>query len=96
MLMSKKRKNKFIANLKKWKTSKTTLFIAIWMCTIYTVVNCIFGIVNTKYGSVFYFDSTQTSEWFEFWKWVVISGGAITVTKIAKTKNNNDMEEPKG
>ena len=42
----------------------------------------------------FYFDATQTSEWFEFWKWVVITGGGITVAKTFKgTEYSTGSEE---
>ena len=96
---------RFINCIKRWKTRKTVLFTAIVMCVLYTFTNCLFGILNAKYGVVFSFDSTQTTEWFGFWKWVVISGGAITVAKVAKGSTNSDgdessqnstKEEPKG
>ena len=79
--------------VKKWKTRKTVLFTAIVMCVLYTVCNCLFSILNTQYGFVFSFDSTQTTEWFEFWKWVVISGGSITIAKVMKGNTNSDSDE---
>ena len=80
-------------SIKQWKTRKTVLYTAILMCVVYTVCNCLFGIVNAEYGTVFSFDSTLTAEWFEFWKWVVISGGSITVAKVMKGNTNSDSDE---
>ena len=98
MSMAKRRRKprlfKRIQNsIKRWKTRKTVLYTAIMMCIGYTVCNCLFGIVNAEYGTVFSFDSTLTTEWFEFWKWVVISGGSITVAKVLKGKTNSDGNE---
>lgn len=80
-------------SVKQWKTRKTVLFTAIVMCVLYTVCNCLFGVLNANYGTVFSFDSTLTAEWFEFWKWVVISGGSITVAKVMKGNTNSDSDE---
>lgn len=66
------------------KTRNITLFLAITMVILYTLANCIFGFIGMKFSTLFYFDATQTSEWFEFWKWVVITGGGITVAKTFK------------
>jgi hypothetical protein len=89
-----KSKIKRIINaIKKWKTRKTVLYTAIVMCVLYTACNCLFGIVNAQYGTVFSFDSTLTTEWFSFWKWVVISGGSITVAKVMKGNTNSDRDE---
>jgi hypothetical protein len=63
------------------KTRNITLFLAMAMVILYTLANCVFGFIGMQYSTVFYFDATQTSEWFEFWKWVVITGGGITVAK---------------
>lgn len=84
---------KIINSVKQWKTRKTVLYMAIVMCVLYTVCNCLFGIFNTQYGMVFSFDSTLTTEWFEFWKWVVISGGSITIAKVMKGNTNSDGDE---
>ena len=81
---------------KKRKTRRTVLYIAIGMVIAYTVVNCLFGMINAHYQTVFYFDSTQTSEWFEFWKWVVVTGAIITCTKTAKGNTNSDNDESEG
>lgn len=80
-------------SVKQWKTRKTVLFTAIVMCVLYTVCDCLFGVLNANHGMVFSFDSTLTSEWFEFWKWVVISGGSITVAKVMKGNTNSDSDE---
>lgn len=80
-------------SVKQWKTRKTVLYTAIVMCVLYTVCNCLFGVLNAQYGMVFSFDSTLTAEWFEFWKWVVISGGSITVAKVMKGNTNSDSDE---
>ena len=85
----KKKKKEF----SKWKTSKTTLFMAIWACIIYTVVNCLYSILNTNLGMVFSFDPTLTSEWFEFWKWVVISGGTLSIVKVVKQPKKEVNED---
>ena len=84
---------KIINSVKQWKTRKTVLYTAIVMCVLYTACNCLFGIFNTQYGMVFSFDSTLTTEWFEFWKWVVISGGSITIAKVVKGNTNSDGDE---
>lgn len=84
---------RIVNSVKQWKTRKTVLYTAILMCVLYTICNCLFGIFNTKYGMVFSFDSTLTAEWFEFWKWVVISGGSITVAKVMKGNTNSDSDE---
>lgn len=75
------------------KTRNIALFTAMGMVVIYTIANCVFGWLNTQNGMVFQFDATQTSEWFEFWKWVVITGGSITVAKTVKGKTNSDKDE---
>ena len=80
-------------SVKQWKTRKTVLYTAIVMCVLYTVCNCLFGVLNAQYGMVFSFDSTLTAAWFEFWKWVVISGGSITVAKVMKGNTNSDSDE---
>lgn len=82
-----------IQAVKRWKTRKTVLYTAIVMCVLYTACNCLFGMFNTQYGMVFSFDSTLTTEWFGFWKWVVISGGSITVAKVIKGNTNSDGDE---
>ena len=84
---------RIVNSVKQWKTRKTVLYTAIVMCVLYTVCNCLFGILNVRYGTVFSFDSTLTAEWFEFWKWVVISGGSITVAKVMKGNTNSDSDE---
>lgn len=84
---------KIAKSIKKWKTRKTVLYTAILMCVFYTVCNCLFSVLNTEYGTVFSFDSTLTTEWFTFWKWVVISGGSITVAKVMKGNTNSDGDE---
>ena len=75
------------------KTRNIMLLIAIFAVMAYTVANCLFGILNAHYNTVFQFDATQTSEWFEFWKWVVISGATITVAKTVKGSTNSDDDE---
>lgn len=75
------------------KTRNITLFAAISMVVLYTAANCIFGYLGIDHDTLFYFDSTQTSEWFEFWKWVVIMGGTITCVKTAKGSSNSDDDE---
>ena len=82
----KKQVNSFKKRFEAWTTSKTSLYFAIWACIIYTLLNIIFTATHSDLGIAMAFDSTQTTEWFEFWKWVVISGGSITVAKIVKEK----------
>ena len=74
------------------KTRNITLFMAIAMVILYTVTNAVFGFLGMKYSTVFYFDPTQTTEWFEFWKWVVISCGGITVAKTLKGSDYSSEE----
>ena len=38
-------------------------------------------------------DSTLTSEVFGFFKWLVITGCAITIAKVAKGRTNSDSDE---
>ena len=38
-------------------------------------------------------DGTLTVEVFSFLKWLVASGGAITIAKTVKGKTNSDLDE---
>ena len=38
-------------------------------------------------------DSTLTIEVFGFLKWLVVSGGMITIAKTIKGKTNSDVDE---
>lgn len=80
------------------KTRKAILILSIVMIIGYTIANSILTWTHTEYGTTFYFDSTQTSEWFDFWKWVVATGTSITVAKVIKGKTNsdNDEDDPEG
>lgn len=78
------------------KTRNIMLFLACGMVILYTVANVLFGVLNVRYDTVFQFDPTQTTEWFSFWKWVVVSGGGITIAKTLKGNTNSDEEEKDG
>lgn len=72
---------------KEWKTRKATLIFSIFCICLYIVVGIIMGF-NDKM-----LDSTLTSEVFSFFKWLVITGCAITISKVFKGKTNSDSEE---
>ncbi len=75
------------------KTRKAVLILAIVMILGYSIADCVLTWLHTEYGTTIYFDSTLTSEWFEFWKWVVGTGTAITVAKVIKGDSNTDDDE---
>lgn len=80
--------------IKNWATTKTTLYIAIIAVVIYTIIGCLFTILKTEMGVAVAFDATMTSEWFSFWKWVVVSGGTISTVKILKAPSQVDNGNP--
>lgn len=85
---------KIFNQLKEWCTTKQSLYSAMVAIILYTIADCLFGVLNAKYGTVFYFDPVLTQCWFEFWKWVVVTGGTISTVKILKTKQTSN--EPLG
>lgn len=79
------------------KTRNIVLFAAIAMVLIYTALDIVFGFIGMNIQNtyqIFQFDATLTTEWFGFWKWVVVSGAGITIVKTAKGKTNSDDDEP--
>lgn len=75
------------------KTRNVMLLAAVCIVLIYTAVDVTFGFLGMKLGSVYQLDSTLTAQVFEFAKWIVVSGAAITVAKTAKGKTNSDEDE---
>ena len=67
-----------------WKTTKKTLYAAIASAAVYTAVNLIF---NRNGVSV---DDTLTENVFDFLKWTVVSGGAISGVKILKNTDGGE------
>lgn len=72
---------------KEWKTRKTTLIFSIFCICLYIGIGIFMGF-NDKI-----LDSTLTSEVFGFFKWLVITGCAITIAKVAKGHTNSDSDE---
>ena len=72
---------------KKWKTRKLTLMFSVLCVCIYIAI----GIVMAYYDKML--DSTLTSEVFDFFKWLTITGCAITVAKVVKGETNSDSDE---
>lgn len=80
------------------KTRNLILLCAITMVLVYTVLDIVFGFTGMRISGamVFQFDSTLTSEFFDFWKWVVATGAGITIAKTVKGKTNSDDDENGG
>ena len=79
------------------KTRNIILFCAILMVLIYTALDILFGFIGMNIQNsyqIFQFDATLTTEWFQFWKWLIVSGAGITIAKTAKGKTNSDDDEP--
>lgn len=72
---------------KEWKTRKTILVFTIFCACLYTALG-LFMNYNDKM-----IDGTLTSEVFDFLKWLVVSGGAITIAKTIKGNTNSDSDE---
>ena len=68
---------------KEWKTRKTILVF-----TIFCTITGLYMNFNDKI-----IDSTLTIEVFGFLKWLVVSGGMITIAKTIKGKTNSDVDE---
>jgi hypothetical protein len=75
------------------KTRKLVLYVAILAIVLYALADSVLTWICAEYGYVIALDSTLTAEWFEFWKWTVITGASITVVKTAKGKTNSDNTE---
>ena len=76
--------NKIIGKISSWKTTKKTLYAAIVSAAVYTAVNLIF---NRSGVTV---DDTLTENVFDFLKWTVVSGGAISGVKILKNAEGGE------
>ena len=79
------------------KTRNIVLLSAVGMVVLYTALDMLFGFVGMRLENsyqIFQFDATLTQNWFDFWKWVVVSGAGITIVKTAKGKTNSDDDEP--
>lgn len=91
-----------------WSTSKTSLYLAIVMVILYTFINIIISVIGICFGSNSTLDSVLTTEWFEFWKWVVAGSGSVSIfkllrvdskevkKKVKKVKDSFSDEENKG
>ena len=72
---------------KKWKTRKATLIFSVLCVCAYIVIGILMGFLDHS------LDSTLTEQVFSFFKWLVITGCAITVSKVIKGKTNSDCDE---
>lgn len=68
----------------KWKTTKKTLYAAFASAAVYTAINLLF---NQNGVTV---DDTLTENVFDFLKWTVVSGGAISGVKILKNAEGGE------
>lgn len=75
------------------KTRNVMLLCSVAMVLIYTVVDIVFGFAGMRLGYALQLDSTLTDRVFDFAKWIVVSGAAITVAKTAKGSTNSDEDE---
>ena len=69
---------------KEWKTRKATLVFSIFCICLYTTICLVMSFFDKTP------DATLTSEIFGFFKWLVITGYAIT---IMKRKSKQSSEE---
>ena len=72
---------------KEWKTRKATLIFSVLCICVYTAVGIVMGFLDHS------LDSTLTEQVFNFFKWLVVTGCAITVSKVIKGKTNSDCDE---
>ena len=72
---------------KEWKTRKTTLIFSVLLICIYTTIGVLMGFLDKT------LDSTLTEQIFSFCKWLVLTGCAITISKVCKGKTNSDCDE---
>jgi small-conductance mechanosensitive channel len=82
---------------RKWQKIKTRNKLLLTCCCfviIYTVVDIVMGFFSLSLGYTAQLDSTLTAQVFDFAKWVVVSGAAITVAKTCKGDTNSDESEP--
>jgi hypothetical protein len=82
---------------RKWKKIKTRNKLLVVCCCfviVYTAIDIVMGFVSMSLGYTAQLDSTLTSNVFDFAKWVVVSGAAITVAKTCKGNTNSDESEP--
>lgn len=68
---------------KEWKTRKTTLVFSIFCVCLYTTICLVMSFFDKTP------DATLTSEIFDFFKWLVITGCAITIIR----KNSKQSSE---
>lgn len=88
--MEKKRRRRKRRNK---KTRNRMLFVVCTFVIIYTVIEVILAFTSKAQGVALQLDSTLTSEVFSFAKWVVVTGGTITVAKTVKGNTNSDEDE---
>lgn len=68
---------------KEWKTRKATLVFSIFCVCLYTTICLVMSFFDKTP------DTTLTSEIFDFFKWLVITGCAITIIR----KNSKQSSE---
>jgi hypothetical protein len=77
-------------NGKRWnnvKTRKIMLVLSVVMVIVYTVVGVALVIHRRE------LNDQLTIEYFSYAKWLVATGGIITVAKVIKGKTNSDETE---
>lgn len=72
---------------KEWKTRKTVLIFSVLCVCAYTVFGIILAFADKS------LDSALTEQLFSFFKWLVVTGCAITISKVFKGKTNTDCDE---
>lgn len=72
---------------KEWKTRKTVLIFSVLCVCTYTVFGIILAFADKS------LDSSLTEQLFSFFKWLVVTGCAITISKVFKGKTNTDCDE---
>ena len=72
---------------KEWKTRKITLIFSVLCICTYIIIGIVMGFLNKT------LDGTLTEQTFSFFKWLVLSGCAITISKVIKGKTNSDCDE---
>lgn len=71
---------------KKWKTRKVTLIFSIFCICLYSIIGIIMGFYDKS------LDGTLTEQVFSFFKWLTVTGCAITITGALKNKPESDDE----
>lgn len=75
------------------KTRNKILLFAIVFVLVYTILDIVYGFVALMFSIPAQLDPTLTTNVFDFSKWLVTTGAAITVTKTLKGRTNSDEDE---